>query len=1052
MDLLKVLCCLSFVIVGVYGQESIQCLDGPWHKKFSGPEGPDYVECLSWKDNACCLANMTQELLTHKAKNLYDFHWDRCGNLSQACETFIKDEECFYQCEPGLRKFRHDGPKDGRITKVPVCKSYCDDWFNACKDDMTCVENWMEDFDYTKGENHCPADSTCKTFADMYGNAEGLCNKMWGHAFTYSTDSSNCMVMSFDPTNGNPNAKFISKLVANIYPQLRFYRMDGLNDDDNVSKGGKRKREDSPETFAPRAINILEYAEARGQEIEAMTKVVMDTNLGKRRIIQQLPRHMRRRAMSHNIKRIPRRLRNIAQSQMGPVKTTKRPSRRHRRRPHNLLQEYNRRQRSHGWLETHIWHAKRFHMTEKWGYKIPLRPTDKGTRAAYRASVKHAMVQDLSYYTCIEVKGKEEDILAGVQQLSSPETGLTFAARATLYGQRQGHLVLYKPNCYPYSAIGPVTFLWKPTCKPDNECNGVTQLRQLWITCHPAMYNQLLLELWAIFDISADSLDQEEGSSKNSDVNETSANQMVSPGIIKVHENQKWTNKNGVTVTSLKDKFTRLRLTGFLAHSVVKDLLKGASLEKNVTNKEDNLNKPVVNKEPVLGDSDINMEPHVQSEPGVWEKCQSVNTAGELPPNCVLGLVARDPRLTLPQRRTKVMGDAQEISTKSYIDTVPVECAVSSLWDEDVRRQVATNKLPDSEINRRRAEHLVPGSELNLGEDEPKIPLLLVNNPGTRATQSHAPSSHHSDSMQSIGSGWDIILPAGWAMPFWLATVFRGARAVGMDAMEATSAEHNTLHFPNDYPDTLSCFTMKHEQKQLDEIQYGRYPKNKRPNYFKLGVPSPFVPPWNDLVSGYSKEVIDANMGKDNENKSKLEFSVLRHKKQLQAISLEVETSLKSGKSGTSVLDTLYKQNSTSLVCVNLHIVLRGTPSDNSAICIPTLADLQSLKSDSKYGGPLETAHKDPRDNHKNPLESVGILPKVENVINHCSRKCIGYVNKGGYSLSNGSGVGMGFCSIVGLSELCKFLQDEAKQTKCIVLVRSPVSLQYRFAYLSIRL
>lgn len=75
-----------------------------------------------------------------------------------------------------------------------------------------------------------------------------------------------------------------------------------------------------------------------------------------------------------------------------PVKG-KRPSRKFRRRPSNLLQEYNRRQRKNAWLETHIWHAKRFHMLERWGYKLPNYPNDKAYRACYRATAKHCLIQ-----------------------------------------------------------------------------------------------------------------------------------------------------------------------------------------------------------------------------------------------------------------------------------------------------------------------------------------------------------------------------------------------------------------------------------------------------------------------------------------------------------------------------------------------------------------------------------------------------------------------------------------------------------------------------------
>ena len=76
-----------------------------------------------------------------------------------------------------------------------------------------------------------------------------------------------------------------------------------------------------------------------------------------------------------------------------PIKRGKMPSRKHRRRPKNLLDEYNRRKQNHAWLETHIWHAKRFKMVEKWSYKIAEQPCDKGLRSAYRASAAGCLLQ-----------------------------------------------------------------------------------------------------------------------------------------------------------------------------------------------------------------------------------------------------------------------------------------------------------------------------------------------------------------------------------------------------------------------------------------------------------------------------------------------------------------------------------------------------------------------------------------------------------------------------------------------------------------------------------
>ena len=72
---------------------------------------------------------------------------------------------------------------------------------------------------------------------------------------------------------------------------------------------------------------------------------------------------------------------------------TKKKSRHTRRKPRNLLEEYNRRQRKHVWLETHIWHAKRMKMVDAWGYRLADHPTDKGFRACYRAMKNHCFLQ-----------------------------------------------------------------------------------------------------------------------------------------------------------------------------------------------------------------------------------------------------------------------------------------------------------------------------------------------------------------------------------------------------------------------------------------------------------------------------------------------------------------------------------------------------------------------------------------------------------------------------------------------------------------------------------
>ena len=96
------------------------------------------------------------------------------------------------------------------IENVPVCADCCGAWFNACQNDSTCVESWLEELNFAPDmSNSCPAGSTCRTFREVYGSGEGLCNRMWGTAYRYSTDTDNCTVMAFDNSLLNPNFKLM---------------------------------------------------------------------------------------------------------------------------------------------------------------------------------------------------------------------------------------------------------------------------------------------------------------------------------------------------------------------------------------------------------------------------------------------------------------------------------------------------------------------------------------------------------------------------------------------------------------------------------------------------------------------------------------------------------------------------------------------------------------------------------------------------------------------------------------------------------------------------
>ena len=65
-------------------------------------------------------------------------------------------------------------------------------------------------------------------------------------------------------------------------------------------------------------ITVMEYAEARASEMEAMAMATR-TRKSNKLVNQLLARHMRRRAASHNVKRLPRRLQEAAKKEVCAV-------------------------------------------------------------------------------------------------------------------------------------------------------------------------------------------------------------------------------------------------------------------------------------------------------------------------------------------------------------------------------------------------------------------------------------------------------------------------------------------------------------------------------------------------------------------------------------------------------------------------------------------------------------------------------------------------------------------------------------------------------------
>lgn len=146
----------------------------------------------------------------------------------------------------------------------------------------------------------------------------------------------------------------------------------------------------------------MKFIEARSQEIDFFQKVLNEKKRFKNNLPgQQVPKHMRRRAMSHNRKRIPSRIKKIEKQPASNHKEKKKyyPRKTARKRLFKsntnllLLWKFNQSNEAKI-METHRFQSKRLFMHPYGGVKIASKSRSKCFRTAYRFSQTHCVLRD----------------------------------------------------------------------------------------------------------------------------------------------------------------------------------------------------------------------------------------------------------------------------------------------------------------------------------------------------------------------------------------------------------------------------------------------------------------------------------------------------------------------------------------------------------------------------------------------------------------------------------------------------------------------------------
>ncbi|XP_025266292.1 ribonucleases P/MRP protein subunit POP1 [Camponotus floridanus] len=730
-------------------------------------------------------------------------------------------------------------------------------------------------------------------------------------------------------------------------------------------------------------------------------------------------------------------------------------------------------------LETHTWHEKRFHMIDKWEYKIPYYSKDKSLQASYNAVTKNCLLQDISYYICIEIVGEKNWLEATLKEHCNPKKN--FAAKMYTNGQREGTIMFFKKNGYPQFPIGNVNFFWKLS---------ETNIKTIWIWVHPAFYSDFLSEIISSFEFKQNNAEQD-----RTDISH--------------NLNDLYTNDAGCEMRVLKYALNRFRLSGPTALTVLKEALRVPSLteldsencpmteeedssssdEKLDTSTGSNISVRTLLKmtidEKAIKDLTIqdlkekmwytkyykereNVEAFKIQEQ-MWQSMKVLGSPSFLPSNMIIGLTVSDPHFYLPARmKTEVPSSAESLCCQ-----LPTDLIRSPIWDAQIR-QIVSNSCVSTNI----IEFICVATMSNSPyfNKDAKIPILLIQKPAV------APSG--------LGSRIDIIIPSRWALSFWIALTMLTPLVGGLRETKLVVFESLGTYVPdfND-PDTPAYKREASNRKKKLTNEYFSHSANQRVNFIKYGIRSPFFCDWKNLTKGWS-DVED--------------FYVLRHFRLLAHLRKEIKTLKRGNARSKSTVQELefdfqkFDQYKNCLVQVQLSMMGKRTPKEFAIICMPKRKDFRRFQNNRNYDGPVEKCHIDRNEESRKmlrrlhwrqleqlrrrvkrkkmflgnilpgkfdviPDESnraklwkhrkmmldhmkemrIFYLPESMEVRHSCDREVMGYVTIGGYSFLRGEHIGIGY---VTLPSLLKIIRKKSN----IVLVRNTEELQYRFARLEI--
>ncbi|KAK3901037.1 ribonucleases P/MRP protein subunit POP1-domain-containing protein [Staphylotrichum tortipilum] len=217
-------------------------------------------------------------------------------------------------------------------------------------------------------------------------------------------------------------------------------------------------------------------------------------------------------------------------------------------------------------------------------------------------------------------------------------------------------------------------------------------------------------------------------------------------------------------------------------------------------------------------------EPHAR----VFKALAGITNPASLPKDALLAFSIKDPRLDYPPKRFNIPNGGADAP---YLDTItnwPVEEGLRPFDIFDRDRRFEASRLPSQKsINRRKGAN-APGEGLQVTDADPPIPLLLL--------ASRPATDGQAQGTWTLMAPWKCILPIWYALVHYPLSTGGNPRLGGLDEQRQIAFEQGAPWFPADFPATDAGRTWELAQRAARTRDWDRRPKGKRVEWKSLDL------------------------------------------------------------------------------------------------------------------------------------------------------------------------------------------------------------------------